>query len=200
MTDKLEELKRKRDQLNARIQQQEARLRAGQKKAEDRVKVLVGAAILEQVRANQFQLVDLLGVMDRFLARPAERLAVLGEDGRGSAALHRVAAPEAPTGATPAPSQPQASISSPPARPGSIAIKPDSGEYPSNPSPAPPPARAGPCPGQPSALPGAVAHTPTRGAMDNMPALDPRKRGTPTRASRATPVFLHGSRSEEQRP
>jgi len=26
--------------------------------------------------------------------------------------------------------------------------------------------------------------------MDNMPALDPRKRGTPTRATRATPVFL----------
>lgn len=92
MTDRLEELKRKRDQLNARIQAQEARLRAGQKKAEDRVKVLVGAAILEQVRANQFQLVDLLGVMDRFLARPAERLAVLGEDGQGSDALRRIIA------------------------------------------------------------------------------------------------------------
>lgn len=92
MTDKLEELKRKRDQLKARIQQQEARLRAGHKKAEDRVKVLVGAAILEQVRANQFQLVDLLGVMDGFLARPADRLAVLGDDGVGSDALRRIIA------------------------------------------------------------------------------------------------------------
>ena len=45
MTANLDDLKRKRDQLNARIQQAEARMRAGQKKAEDRVKVLVGAAI-----------------------------------------------------------------------------------------------------------------------------------------------------------
>ena len=30
---------------------------------------------------------------------------------------------------------------------------------------------------------------PHKGAVDNMPALDPRKRGTPTRATRATPVF-----------
>lgn len=92
MSDKLDELKRKRDQLSKRIQQQEARLRAGQKKSEDRVKVLVGAAILEQVRANQFQLIDLLGVLDGFLVRPTERLAVLGEDGQGSEALLKLIA------------------------------------------------------------------------------------------------------------
>lgn len=46
---------------------------------------------------------------------------------------------------------------------------------------------------------GSCPHPRLRGAMDNMPALDPRKRGAPTRAKRATPVF-YGSKSEKQRP
>jgi len=86
----LDDLKQKRDQLNARIQQVEARERAQQKKADDKAKVLVGAAILEEVKAGRFQLQDLLGVMDRFLSRPYERKAVLGEDGRGSEVLRRL--------------------------------------------------------------------------------------------------------------
>ncbi len=63
---------------------------ATDKKADDRVKVLVGAAILEQVRRNQFQACDLLRVMDEFLVRPGERAAVLGDDGQGSDALRRL--------------------------------------------------------------------------------------------------------------
>ena len=90
MTDKIQSLKAKRDQIAAQIQAAEARLRAGQKKSDDRVKILVGAAILEQVKRNQFQLDDLLGVMDGFLARPNERAAVLGEDGKGSASFRRL--------------------------------------------------------------------------------------------------------------
>lgn len=90
MADKLDELRRRRDQLNARIQQQEARLRADQRKADNKVKVLLGAAVAELVRTNQMQLVDLLGVLDGFLVREGDRLAVLGEDGQGSPALHRV--------------------------------------------------------------------------------------------------------------
>ena len=90
MTSKIESLKAKRDQIAAQIQAAEARLRAGQKKQDDRVKVLVGAAILEEVKAGRFQLVDLLGVMDGFLARPSEREAVLGEDGKGSASFRRL--------------------------------------------------------------------------------------------------------------
>lgn len=90
MSANLDDLKRKRDQLNARIQQAEARMRAGQKKAEDRVKVLVGAAILEEVKAGRFQLIDLLGVLDKFLARPAERTAVLGDHRQGSETLLRL--------------------------------------------------------------------------------------------------------------
>lgn len=94
MTTKIEELKIKRDQLIARIQKAEARARAAEKKAVDRVKVLVGAAVLEAVKGGQPLAVrgvgDLLGVMDGFLVRPTERAAVLGDDGRGSEALHSV--------------------------------------------------------------------------------------------------------------
>ncbi len=86
----LEALKLKRDQLNARIQQAEARQRATAKKADDRVKVLIGAAFLNEASHGRFQSSDLLGVMNQFLARPAERLAVLGEDGQGSEAFKRL--------------------------------------------------------------------------------------------------------------
>jgi len=90
MSEKLEELKRKRDQLNARIQQQEARMKAGQKKADDRVKVLVGAAILEQIKQGRMPLDQLLKIMGGFLERTAERQAVLGDDGHGSETLKRI--------------------------------------------------------------------------------------------------------------
>lgn len=65
------------------------------KRADDRVKVLVGAAVL--YATQQGCAPDLsngrcavLALMDDFLSRPAERLAVLGKDGRGSDALHRL--------------------------------------------------------------------------------------------------------------
>lgn len=84
MTD-LEGLKLKRDQLTARIQKAEARQRSSAKKADDRVKVLVGAAVL-----NSAPIPGLLSMLDAFLTRPAERLAVLGEDGKGSEAFRRL--------------------------------------------------------------------------------------------------------------
>ena len=95
----LEELKRKRDQLTARIQAAEARQRAGQKKEEDRVKVLVGAALLDQLKRRgtipTCDLPGLLTLLDGFLTRPSEREAVLGSNGAGSPALLRVAAQQA---------------------------------------------------------------------------------------------------------
>ncbi len=94
MANDLEELKRKRDQLNARIQQSEARIKANTKKEDDRVKVLVGAATLDHLKRTASLpgggLNDLLSLMDGFLTRPTERTAVLGTDKRGSEALHRV--------------------------------------------------------------------------------------------------------------
>jgi hypothetical protein len=90
----LDTLKLKRDQLNAQIQKAEARLKANQKKEEDRVKILVGAALLNELKTQGAihggGVQNLLSVMDGFLTRPAERAAILGESKRGSEALHRV--------------------------------------------------------------------------------------------------------------
>ncbi|HBO4240118.1 TPA: hypothetical protein L4U16_005912 [Pseudomonas aeruginosa] len=88
----LDDLKQKRDQLTAKIQKVEARERAQQKKADDKVKVLVGAALLEQIQRGGEGLDDLLALMDRFLSRQYERKAVLGEDGKGSETLLRLVA------------------------------------------------------------------------------------------------------------
>jgi hypothetical protein len=90
----LDTLKLKRDQLNAQIQKAESRLKANQKKEEDRVKVLVGAALLNELKTKGTiqggGVTNLLSVLDGFLTRPAERTAILGERNRGSEALQRV--------------------------------------------------------------------------------------------------------------
>jgi hypothetical protein len=102
MVTDVDALKLKRDQLNARIQKAEARLKTDQKKADDRVKVLVGAALLDQLKQTgsipSGGVNSLLALMDAFLSRPAERAAVLGEDNRGSAALHRLLGIKSPIG------------------------------------------------------------------------------------------------------
>ena len=91
--DRIEKLRQQKAKIDRQIALAMAAERKSQKRDDDRVKVLVGAAILEQVKRNQFQLDDLLGVMDGFLARPNERLAVLGEDGSGSPAFQRLTTP-----------------------------------------------------------------------------------------------------------
>jgi len=67
--------------------------RKTKKRQDDRVKVLVGAAVLNALQCGKsVDLIDksaLLVLMSGFLVREQERLAVLGEDGRGSAAFHR---------------------------------------------------------------------------------------------------------------
>lgn len=68
--------------------------RAAEKKADDRVKVLIGAyAAAELAAGRRVVLGDaaaLLAALDGWLFRPAERLAVLGSDGTGSPAFRRV--------------------------------------------------------------------------------------------------------------
>lgn len=93
MTNQIDELKRKRDQLNARIQRAEARLRATEKKAYDRIKVLAGAMLLEKVKGGGISERELLADLDQFLQREGERLAVLGEDGTGSERLRTLITP-----------------------------------------------------------------------------------------------------------
>lgn len=65
------------------------------KREDDRCKILVGAAVLFAVQQGHPPDLSsgraaILALMDDFLSRPAERLAVLGEDGRGSDALRRL--------------------------------------------------------------------------------------------------------------
>lgn len=67
--------------------------RADDKRQDDRMKVLTGAAVLELLKGGRpVSLPDhqaLLELMSAFLVRPADREAVLG-DGSGSEALRRV--------------------------------------------------------------------------------------------------------------
>lgn len=94
----LDELKRKRDQLTARIQQAEARQKASIKKTEDRIKILVGAAVLNHHGHNPDSHHQLLAMMDAFLSRPTERAVVLGEDGKGSESFKRLIAGQTSVG------------------------------------------------------------------------------------------------------
>ncbi|WP_225607826.1 hypothetical protein [Pseudomonas sp. PDM21] len=51
------------------------------------MKILLGTAILQEVREGRLALDDLLRVLDKFLARPTERTAVLGDAAQGSDTL-----------------------------------------------------------------------------------------------------------------
>lgn len=86
----LEALKLKRDQLNARIQKAEALNKASETKADNRVKVLVGAAVLDQIKRTSHGEAELLALLANFLARESERVAVLGDDRQGSESFKRL--------------------------------------------------------------------------------------------------------------
>jgi len=90
----LEALKLKQKRLNARIQKAEAQLRTMQTKADNRVKILVGAAVLNNCKQGEIAPSVLIQMMQRFLERPTERIAVLGDDGHGSEALKRLISSE----------------------------------------------------------------------------------------------------------
>ncbi|MNJ26931.1 hypothetical protein D3C77_214230 [compost metagenome] len=64
------------------------------KRQDDRCKVLVGALMGNLMASGRPVVLNdrraLLDAMDSFLSRPTERMAVLGPDGNGSEAFHRV--------------------------------------------------------------------------------------------------------------
>lgn len=70
------------------------------KKEDDRVKVICGAWLATEISSGRGVAVrtprDMLSGLDSFLVRPGERLAILGEDGRGSPAFRRVFGPDHP--------------------------------------------------------------------------------------------------------
>ena len=90
MTDDVEELIRKRDQIDARIQQKLARRKANTKQEDDRVKVITGAWLASEATSGRADASAVLAGLNSFLTRPSERKALLGDDGRGSEAFRRV--------------------------------------------------------------------------------------------------------------
>jgi hypothetical protein len=64
------------------------------KRQDDRCKVIVGALVGASLTAGRKIVLnnknELLNALNNFLLRPAEREAILGFDGRGSEAFHRV--------------------------------------------------------------------------------------------------------------
>lgn len=93
MSKNLEDMKKKREQLDARIAQAEARLRAQTSKEETTVKVLVGAAILNHLKnaeSSEKTRIWLLKILGTFLTRDRDIRAVLGENAAGSDAFKRL--------------------------------------------------------------------------------------------------------------
>lgn len=93
--DRLEKLKQQKAKIDRQIALAMAAERKSQKREDDRVKVLVGAMLLDQIKRQGGGLDSLLARLGDFLARPNERMAVLGEDGKGSEALRRLTTPRA---------------------------------------------------------------------------------------------------------
>lgn len=93
MSSDIEELKKKRDQINARIQKAENLKKISDTKEDNTVKVLVGAAVLNSLKNSSNAepgLIKLLATLDAFLTRDRDRKAVLGSEGKGSDAFKRL--------------------------------------------------------------------------------------------------------------
>jgi len=70
--DKIEKLKKQRDQLNLRIQKTEALEKSRERKRDTRRKILIGAYFLDQAKSNgTFD--DLCKRMETYLTRESDR-------------------------------------------------------------------------------------------------------------------------------
>lgn len=68
----LERLKEQREKLNARIQQQEARLKTSERKKDTRKKILIGSYYLDHaIKENKMD--DIKTIMDKYLKRNSDR-------------------------------------------------------------------------------------------------------------------------------
>lgn len=93
MSSDIEELKKRRDQINARIQKAENLKKISDTKEDNTVKVLVGAAVLNSIKNSTTPdagLNKLLATLDLFLTRERDRKAVIGDDAKGSDAFKRL--------------------------------------------------------------------------------------------------------------
>jgi hypothetical protein len=69
----LKRLTQQRDAINARIKQEESKLRASEKKIDTRRKILAGATVLEWARRDSEFSSRLMTELRRFLVRDADR-------------------------------------------------------------------------------------------------------------------------------
>lgn len=73
MSTRLEQLRKKQDQVKAQIQQVLAAEKAAEKKRKTRRRFLLGDAVITQVMSGELADFDLYAVMDRFLVQPDDR-------------------------------------------------------------------------------------------------------------------------------
>lgn len=77
MTTRLEQLQKKRDQLNARIQSESAKLQAKHRKEDTRKKILIGAMIAKAVEDGEVVMIqqptDLTDMLDGYLTTKRDR-------------------------------------------------------------------------------------------------------------------------------
>src|SRR5690554_8069708 len=84
----LEELKKKKAQLEARIQAAEAKQKNTDRKLEARIKIIAGSAILNTIKngfsVNLDKPEDLIHLLNAFITRSTNRKAILGENSHRS--------------------------------------------------------------------------------------------------------------------
>ena len=73
MNSKLETLKAKKEQIEARIKNLESKERLKQKKQDTRRKILIGAMVMEQMGKTKDTKSKVLASLDGFLTRPMDR-------------------------------------------------------------------------------------------------------------------------------
>lgn len=74
MSKRLDELLKKREQLNAQIQQVRAREAGQRRKEETRKKILLGALVMEMMERGELDRAKIRKKLDGFLRREGDRL------------------------------------------------------------------------------------------------------------------------------
>jgi hypothetical protein len=117
---RLESLYKKAEQLKARIEAEEARKRARDRKADSRRKILYGVAVLAAERAELIDKTMLNDILDQFITADRDRL-FLGLEPRGEAGQEQASSAPAPTKEQ----QPEVEKSTSGYRPGSFEVHQD---------------------------------------------------------------------------
>ena len=73
MTTKLEQLKQKQSALIARIKQEEAKQKTRTRKEETRMKILLGAMLLEEMKSNRKTNEEIRGRLKIYLTKERDR-------------------------------------------------------------------------------------------------------------------------------